>query len=99
MRFNTLSELHKVLIYSAAKLGFRIIARDGTKTEKSPVHLTLTAKQIQLIQTLKKNQTSSKLITRIFNEIFNENITLTWRKIRTINKRVKGIYFNSKQQS
>lgn len=50
-------------------------------------HLLLTPKQIQLIQTLKKNGSSSKLISRIFNDIYDQNIDLTWRQIRAIGKK------------
>ena len=57
-------------------------------------HLLLSPKQIQLIQTLKKNGTSSKVISRIFNEIYDKDIILTWRQIRAINKKTDNEVFH-----
>ena len=150
LKFDSLDELYSCIAYSAAKLGFKIIARDGTTGNKSPVrfncerssrkkdekylttkkthcswelraskqnfqwviykcnnvhtghdldptmtsHLLLTIKQIQFIKTLKKNGSSNKAISRIFNDIYDENVTFTWRQIRSINKKKDSELFN-----
>lgn len=57
-------------------------------------HLLLSSKQIQLIKTLKKNGSSSKVITRIFNDIYDQNVIFTWRQIRAINKKTDADIFN-----
>lgn len=57
-KFDSLKELHNSLIYSAAKNGFKIIARDGTSGKKTPVRFVCdrnTQKKDTYSKTTKKN--------------------------------------------
>lgn len=57
MKFETLSELYSSIVYSAAKLGFKIIARDGLSGKKSPVRFSCersSRKKDEKFQTSKK---------------------------------------------
>ena len=146
LNFKSLQELHTAIVFSAAKIGFKIIAKDGLTGRSTPVrflcdrsstardkkskatkkndcpwmlkaarrfdgweitdcinthgghelnpratvHLTLTSQQIQLIQALKEQGTSSKAISKVLQEIYDNDIILTWRQIRAVGRKPKS---------
>ena len=146
LKFTSLQELHATLVFSAAKVGFKIIAKDGLTGKSTPVrflcdrstaardrkskttkkndchwilkaarrsqlweitdcintheghepdprttvHLTLTAQQVHLIQALKEQGTSSKVVSKVIQEIYDNDIILSWRQIRSIGRKPKS---------